>query len=92
MKNFCCKYFFFLLKLHFHANKVKFNAFFKKFIYFRPPDFIMGKLPIVWFFATTEHQRISFMVLVKTKLVQNSVKVSEFSLHYSWRKSKKSVI
>ena len=41
-----------------------------------------------WSFATAAHQRIIFMVLVKTKLVKNSVKVSEFSLQYSRRKSK----
>ena len=39
-----------------------------------------------WFFATTAHQRIIFMFLVKTKLVKNFVKVSDFSSQYSWRK------
>ena len=42
-----------------------------------------------WFVATTAHQRINFMVLVETKLVSNSVKVSDFSSQYSRRKSKK---
>ena len=32
---FCCKYFFIRQHLHFHANKVKFNVFWK-FIYCRP--------------------------------------------------------
>ena len=31
-----------------------------------------------WFFATTAHQQIIFMFLVKTKLVSNSAKVYDF--------------
>ena len=58
----------------------------KKFIYYmyRPQHFTMEKslsyVIFCWFFATTAHQQIIHMFLVQTKLVKNSVKVSDFSL------------
>ena len=92
---FCCKYFLFFISFIFAQIKSSLMPFLK-FISFRPPDFTMENSQsyvfFCWFFATTAHQRIIFMVLVKTILVQNSVKVSDFSLQYSCRKSKKSVI
>ena len=54
------------------------------------------KFPIVMYFVLILHWRCrskpNFYVLVTTKLVKNFVQVSDFSLQYSWKNSKKSVI
>ena len=57
------------------------------------PDFTMENslsyVIVCGFFATTVHQRIIFVFLVRTKLVYNSVNVLDFSLQYSWRDLKR---
>ena len=51
-----------------------------------------GKATIQYrFFKTTVHQRIIFMFLVKTRLYKNSVKISDSSSQYLWRKSEKKI-
>ena len=72
--------------------QIKFNAVLKNSFILDPSILLWDALSHVnfyWFFATTAQQQIVFMFLVKTQLVLNFVKVSDFSSQYSWRKYKK---
>ena len=55
------------------------------------------KFPMVMHFVPIPHMRCRsktnfYIFLITTKLVKNFVQLSDFSLQYSWRNSKKSVI
>ena len=67
---FLLQIFFILHQLHFHANKVNFNAFFKK-SYILDPWILLWKTPYRMLFSNGSSQllRITFMFLFKTKLV-----------------------
>ena len=82
--------FFILHKLQFHANKVTIHSFLKIHVYLHLL-ILLCKKPLwygilCWFSVTTAHQYITFMFLITTKQVQNSVKVSAFNSRYLWEK------
>ena len=82
--------FFILHKLQFHANKVTIHSFLKIHVYLHLL-ILLCKNPLwygilCWFFVTTAHQYITFMFLITTKQVQNSVKVSALNSRYLWEK------
>ena len=54
-ENVCCKYFFNIHQLHFHANKVKCNAFLKT-SYILDPWILLWKTPYAMLFSAGSSQ------------------------------------
>ena len=85
----------FIHQLHFHANRVKINAFLKIHIFYTP-RFYYGKLPITRYFLLVSRKYCPsvnnfFLFLVKTKLVLKSVKVSDFFVAVFMEKTQKKI-